>query len=42
MLLTAGTKVNIKDNNGKTALTIAQEYGHTELVELLRQHGAEE
>ncbi|MHC4173767.1 MAG: hypothetical protein ACYST5_12620 [Planctomycetota bacterium] len=31
-----------KDNNGKTALPYAIENGHTEIVGLLRKHGAKE
>ena len=34
---------NLKDEyNGRTALDLAKEKNHTEIVELLRQHGATE
>jgi uncharacterized protein len=39
-LLNKGAKVNEKNNDGATALTIAQEAGKTANVKLLRQHGA--
>ena len=41
-LLTAGAKVNVKDKNGKTPLTVAQNNGHAELADLLLEHGARE
>ena len=42
LLVTEGANVNVKDNDGKTALDLAKDKGHTEIVELLRKHGAEE
>jgi len=42
LLLSKGADVNAKDNSGKTALSYAIEHGHTEIVELLRKHGAKE
>ncbi len=41
-LLAAGAKVNAKNNDGKTALSIAAEKGHTDIVELLKKAGAKE
>ena len=42
LLLSKGADINAKDNNGETALSYAIEHGHTEIVELLRRHGAKE
>ncbi|MHC4792479.1 MAG: ankyrin repeat domain-containing protein [Planctomycetota bacterium] len=42
LLLSKGADINAKDNNGKTALSYAIEHGHTEIIELLRKHGAKE
>jgi pectate lyase len=42
LLITKGADVNAKLRNGKTALSLAKEKGHTEIVELLRRHGAKE
>ena len=41
-LLAKGAKVNEKNKDGKTALRIAEENGHTEIVELLKKAGAKE
>lgn len=41
-LIDAGANVNAKDKNGRTTLMYARENGHTEIVELLKQAGAEE
>jgi len=38
--LTAGANVNATDNYGITPLSLAQEVGRTEIVELLRKYGA--
>jgi ankyrin repeat protein len=40
LLLEHGADVEAKDNDGKTALQVAAEEGHDEVVELLREHGA--
>jgi len=42
LLLSKGADINLKDNNDKTALSYAIENGYTEIVELLRKHGAKE
>ena len=41
-LLEAGADVNAMDNDDKTALMLADENGHSEIVELLKQAGAKE
>jgi ankyrin repeat protein len=41
LLLKAGADVNMKDSVGKTALSVAQERGATDIVEMLKQAGAE-
>jgi len=41
-LISKGADVNAKDNNGHTSLWYAQDKGHTEIVELLRKHGAKD
>jgi len=38
-LLAAKADVNAKTAKGDTALTIASQNGHSDVVELLRQHG---
>ena len=40
--LVRGADVNAKDGLGWTPLYYAEERGRTELVELLKQHGAKE
>jgi len=40
VLLEHGADVEAKGNDGETALQIAAERGHDEVVELLREHGA--
>ncbi len=42
LLIKYGANVNAKDWDGKTPLSRAQEAGHTEIVELLKKHGAKE
>ena len=42
ILLDAGADVNEKTDNGRSALLIADEEGHTAIVELLKKAGAEE
>ncbi|MHC4173859.1 MAG: hypothetical protein ACYTBX_09565 [Planctomycetota bacterium] len=37
-----GADVNLKRGGVQTALQSAREGGHTEIVELLRKHGAKE
>ena len=39
-LLEAGADVNATNNEGETALAVAQNNGHTEMVEILRNAGA--
>jgi len=40
--ITKGADVNAEDEGGKTPLQVAEREGHTEIVELLRKHGAKE
>ena len=40
MLLEHGADVEVKANDGKTALQRAAEKGRDEVVKLLREHGA--
>jgi hypothetical protein len=42
ILIREGADVNTKDNRGRTPLWWARNRGHTEIVELLRKHGAKE
>jgi ankyrin repeat protein len=41
-LLAAGADVNAKTKGGGTALMMAEKYGLTEIVQLLKQAGAKE
>ena len=38
LLIDAGADVNIKANDGKTALMLAKDYNYPEIVKLLEQH----
>jgi len=42
LLITKGAKVDVKNAWGHTALSLAEEQGHTSIVEFLRKHGAKE
>ena len=42
MLLAHGANMDTRDWYGKTSLFLATEGGHTEIIELLRKHGAKE
>jgi ankyrin repeat protein len=42
LLLERGADVNAKDDDRKTPLSLAEEEGHSDVADLLRQHGAEE
>jgi ankyrin repeat protein len=42
LLVAHGANVNARDEDGQTPLQIAVEYGHNDLADLLRQHGARE
>jgi ankyrin repeat protein len=42
LLLDMGADVNAKRQDGWTALKLAQKSGSTEIVELLKAHGAKE
>ncbi|MBA7689646.1 hypothetical protein ES703_98154 [subsurface metagenome] len=42
ILISEGADVNAKEKYGYTPLLWAKEKGHTEIVEFLRKHGAEE
>jgi len=41
-LVEQGADVNAKENKGQIPLQLAKDKGHTEIVELLRKHGAKE
>lgn len=38
MLMEAGADVNMRDEDGSTALMCASEHGHTEIVKLILAH----
>jgi ankyrin repeat protein len=40
VLLQAGADVNVRALDGRTALTLAKQSGHTELVSILEKAGA--
>jgi ankyrin repeat protein len=42
LVIAAGADVNLKGSDGKTALQLAKEKGHIEIVELLQKYGAKE
>lgn len=42
LFLKWGADANAKDNHGRTALMLASDKGHTEIVKLLKAHGAQE
>jgi len=42
LFIDKGAHINAKDNQGRTPLWYAQDKGHTEIVELLRKHGAKD
>jgi ankyrin repeat protein len=42
LLIAKGADVNVKNNQGRTPLSLAKKKGHNEIVELLRKHGAKE
>jgi len=42
LLIAKGANVNARDGDSRTLLWYAQNEGHTEIVELLRKHGAKE
>jgi len=42
LLIANGANVNVRDNQGRTPLRFAKRKGNTEIVQLLRKHGAKE
>jgi ankyrin repeat protein len=42
LLIDKGANINASDDRGRTPLSRAQQQGHSKIVELLRQHGAQE
>ena len=42
LLIANGADLNAKDNQSRTSLWLAKDKGHTEIVELLKKHGAKE
>jgi ankyrin repeat protein len=42
LLIANGANINATTNKGHVPLWYAKEKGHTEIVELLRKHGAKE
>ena len=42
MLISKGADMNVKDNQGNSPLDLADANGRTEIVELLKKHGAKE
>jgi ankyrin repeat protein len=39
LLLAGGANVNAESTSGETPLALADGHGHTDMVELLQQHG---
>ena len=42
LLIEAGAKINTKDNDGNTALSLAIEAGNSEIIKLLIEAGAKQ
>jgi len=42
LLITKGADVNVRNNVGRTPLRNVMSRGHTEIIELLKKHGAKE
>jgi len=41
-LIAKGANIGASDNKGRTAISLAKENGHAEVIDILRQHGARE
>ena len=42
LLIAKGADVNVRTKGGRTPLDLAKRRGYTEIIELLREHGAKE
>jgi ankyrin repeat protein len=42
LFIAHGADINAKDSRGQTPLQYAKKKGHTEIVKLLKKHGAKE